>query len=139
MIFKVFKFKSLKLVIAKISDEVYIGYSVDPKYPEYSRAIIRGSAKEVVETCIYLYKSRLLTAYNCEGYTWDIYGNYAGMPLEDSANDWVSYVLNRYLLSTFNMCYEQSYKVIDCSYVARGGTYCSLHEYIRDGITIKYW
>lgn len=137
--YKVFNFKSLKIVLGKTDDNQYIGYSVDPKYPVYNRAIIRGSEKEIVEECIYLYKSRLLTAYNCEGYDWDIYGNYAGMCLEDAADNWVEYVLNRYLFEVFDMYYEVAYRVVNYSYIATDGTQCSLDDYIEDGITIKHW
>lgn len=135
---KVFHFKSLKLVLGKTSTNQYIGYSVDTKYPEYSRTIMRGSAKEIVEECIYLYKARLLTAYNCESYEGSPYGiDHSNFDIE--VRDWVEYVLNRYLFSPFNMGYEHTYRVINYSYVATDGTPCSLDDYIEDGITIKHW
>lgn len=139
MLYKVFNFKSLKIVLGKTDNNEYIGYSVDTKYPEYSRAIIRGSAKEIVEVCIYLYKSRLLTAYNCENYEWDIYGNYAGMFLEDAADDWVAYVLNRYLFEVFNIQYEHHYEMVNHSWIAHDGTLCTCDDYRYKGIIIKHW
>lgn len=138
MVYKVFKFKSLKIVLGK-TDNGYIGYSVDTKYPEYNRAIIRGSEKEIVEICIYLYKTRLLTAYNCEGYDWDIYGNYAGMFLEDAADSWVEYVLNRYLFGAFNMSYEYHYEMVTHSWIGHDGTLCTCEDYQYQGILIKHW
>lgn len=137
MIYKVFHFKSLKIVLGKTGDQ-YIGYSVDTKYPEYSRATIRGSARDVVEVCIYLYKSRLLTAYNCENYEWSLYGiDHSNFDIE--VRDWVEYVLNRYLFGKFNMYYEHIYRVVNYSYIATDDTSCSLDDYMEDGITIKYW
>lgn len=60
MLYKVFNFEGLKIVLGKIDDNKYIGYSVDPKYLTYSRPIIRGSAKEVVDDCILFYKYRYI-------------------------------------------------------------------------------
>lgn len=138
MIYKVFHFKSLKIVLGKTGDQ-YIGYSVDTKYPEYSRAIIRGSEKEVVEICIYLYKSRLLTAYYCENYEWPACEGIDHNRLDEEVNDWVDYVLNRYLLERFDMYFEYKHRVVNYSYIASDGTPCSLDDYMEDGITIKYW
>lgn len=137
MIYKVFNFKSLKIALAKTANG-FVGYSVDTKYPEYRRPLIRGSAQEVVEVCIYLYRARLLTAYNCENYDWDIYGNYAGMFLEDAADDWVKYVLNTYLFSTFNMYYKHHYEMVNRSCVAYDGTLCSYADYVYQGIKVLY-
>lgn len=138
MLYNVFHFKSLKIVLAKTGTDTFVGYAIDSKYPEYSRPLIKGSTKEVVEVCIYLYRSRLLTAYNCDGYDWDIYGNYADMSLEDSADCWVKYVLNTYLFSTFSIYYKHHYNKIKRSYIAHDGTLCILTDYVYDGIAIKH-
>lgn len=139
MIYKVFHFKSLKIVLGKTGDNKYLGYSVDPKYPIYNRPIIRGSAKEVVEVCIYLYKARLLTAYHCEGYKWSSLEDYAEDEFDKAVKDWVHYVLNSYLFDKFKLCYEHNYEVVKYSWIAHDGTPCSLDDYIPAGIKIKHW
>lgn len=58
MLYKVFNYKSLKIVLGKIDDK-YIGFSVDPNLT-YSRPIIRTSAKEVVDDCLLFYKYRYI-------------------------------------------------------------------------------
>lgn len=138
MIYKVFNFKSLKIALAKTANG-FVGYSVDTKYPEYCRPLIRGSAKEVVEVCIYLYQARLLTAYNCEGYevpsctAFDINS-------DTDVRDWVEYIINRYLLATFDICYEHRYKEVTTPYIDEDGVPCSLIiDHIYEGIAIKYW
>lgn len=136
-LYKVFNFKSLKIVLAKTGTDTFIGYSVDTKYPEYSRSIIRGSTKEVIEVCIYLYQSRLLAAYNCEGY--EVPSDCFDINDDVAVRDWVSYVLNRYLFGTFRVYYEYTYKKIPYTYIADYGTPCSLYDCIEDGIAINYW
>lgn len=59
MLYKVFNYKSLKIVLGKIDDNKYVGFLVDPKYLT-SRPIIRASAKEVVDECIVSYKYRYI-------------------------------------------------------------------------------
>lgn len=138
MEYKVFTFKSLKIVLGKTGTDSYVGYARDSKYPDYNRPIIRGSAQEVVEVCIYLYRTRLLAAINCEWYEVPSCNSFD--PNSDSdVRDWTEYVLNRYFFSTFRMYYEHSYKEIQYDYTADDGTPCSLVDYVYDGIAIKYW
>jgi hypothetical protein len=137
MEYKVFNFKSLKIVLGKTGTNSFVGYSVDTKYPGFSRPIIRGSAREVVEVCIYLYTQRLLVAYNCEWY--EVPSEEFNINNDADVKSWVEYVLNRYFFSTFRMYYEHRYIKQDYVYVADDGTMCSLVDYDEDGITIKYW
>jgi hypothetical protein len=127
----------MKIVLGKTGIDSFVGYSRDTKYPDFNTPLIRGSAQEVVEICIYLYRARLLAAINCEGYEVPSYSFDINSDVE--VDDWVSYVLNRYCFSTFRMYYEHRYIKQDYVYVADDGTMCSLVDYDEDGITIKYW
>lgn len=137
MEYKVFHFRSLKIVLGKTGTDSYVGYSRDTKYPDFNTPLIRGSVQEVVEVCIYLYKARLLAAINCEGYEVPSYSFDINDDIE--IRDWVSYVLNRYLFSTFRMYYEHSYKEIQYDYIADDGTPCSLVDHVYDGIDIIHY
>lgn len=135
--YKVFTFKSLKIVLGKTGTD-YVGYARDTKYPEFNRAIIRGSDREVVEVCTYLYKTRLLAAINCEGYEVPSYSFDINDYVE--VRDWVSYVTNRYLFSTFRMYYEHSYQEVTTPYIDDDGTPCSLIiDHVYDGIEIIHY
>lgn len=134
MEYKVFNFKSLKIVLGKTGTDSYIGYSVDTKYPEFSRPIIRGSVHEVIEVCIYLYKTRLLAAINCEGY--EVPSPYFNINDGDEVNDWVEYVLNRYLFGKFKIMCVHCISLSTCPYFADDDNPCNLIYYDEDGISI---
>lgn len=53
--YKVFNYEGLKIVLGKIDDNMYVGFSVDPNLT-YSKPVIRASAREVVDDCILFYK-----------------------------------------------------------------------------------
>lgn len=135
MLYQVFHFKTLKIVLGKTGTDMYIGYSIDTKYPIYSRPIIRGSIKEVVEVCIYLYTKRLLTAINCENYI--VPSEEFNSNSDDDIQEWVEYVLNRYLFNTFRILYVHCISLNTCSYFADDST--NLIAYDEDGISILHW
>lgn len=110
MLYTVFHFKSLKIVLGQKDDNTFVGYSVDTKYPEYySRPLIRGTQKQIVELIHYLYTQRLMTAYNCEGYEWSSIVDYSNDQFDTCVRDWVHYVLNTYIFYTFGIQFDYKY------------------------------
>lgn len=133
MNYNVFTFKSLKIVLGQSDTSNFIGYVRDTKYPEFNR-VFRGSVKEVIEVCIYLYKARLLTAYNCEKYTVFL-ENYREEQLVIAAHDWVDYVLNRYLCVPLGYTFEYTYSEVE--YIWPDG-HVSMEESTEpDGILVQ--
>lgn len=137
--YTVFKFKSLKIVLAKNKDNQYLGYSVDTKYPEYSKPLIRGNTQQIVELIHYLYTQRLLTAYNCEGYEWSSIVDYSNAQFDTCVRDWAHYVLNTYVFYPFGIQFD--YKWVEEIYEDCFGN--QLVDYsLADGLDItpvSYW
>lgn len=89
-------------VLGTHDNGTWIAYTRDTKYPVFNR-VIKGSTEEVLSHLVYIFEARLKCASNCEAYSWNEY---------DSVQEWAEYVLNRYLLSTLGIGYENTHTQI---------------------------
>lgn len=120
MLYSKINFKSLKIVLGNPGNDTWIAYSRDSKYPVFNR-VVKGSIEEIMSTLVYLFEARLQCAENCEGYSWNEY---------DSVQEWTEYVLNRYLLGTLGLGYENTQIVVpNVPYL----------DYMDGPIKVTYW